>query len=184
MENYIRTYQKKFSDDECSGMVNWFEVQDEHNYTEHTVLQGHRKFDEINLNKHREETMQTQLDIYDRFGRILETYKQDVKLHPKAWPEESKWEEIRLKRYKANSGNFLNHVDVGNHDSARRFLVVFLYLNTVEKGGETEFPTFDLKVSAERGKVLVFPSTWTYLHRGNTPISNDKYILGSYLHYV
>ena len=52
------------------------------------------------------------------------------------------------------------------------------------KGGETEFPDLDLTISPECGKLLVFPSIWTYLHRGNVPISNDKYILGSYKHYV
>jgi hypothetical protein len=78
----------------------------------------------------------------------------------------------------------LDHVDVGDSISARRFLVFFLYLNDVAEGGETEFPDLDLTISPECGKLLVFPSIWTYLHRGNVPISNDKYILGSYKHYV
>ena len=81
-------------------------------------------------------------------------------------------------------GNFLDHVDVGSLDSAMRFLVLFVYLNDVEEGGETEFPELDLTVTPKCGTMLLFPSTWTYLHRGNTPISNDKYLLGSYLHYV
>ena len=93
------------------------------------------------------------------------------------------------KKYELNGidpgiGNFLDHVDVGDYISARRFLVFFVYLNDVKEGGETEFPTLDLQVSPECGTILVFPATWTFLHRGNTPISNDKYILGSYKHYV
>ena len=78
----------------------------------------------------------------------------------------------------------MDHVDVGSYDSAMRFLVLFVYLNDVEEGGGTEFPELDLTVTPKCGTMLLFPSTWTYLHRGNTPISNDKYILGSYLHYV
>ncbi len=42
----------------------------------------------------------------------------------------------------------------------------------------------DVKVSAEYGKVLVFPATWEFIHRGNAPVGQEKYILGSYLHYV
>ena len=79
---------------------------------------------------------------------------------------------------------FLDHVDVGDYESARRFLVFFVYLNNVVVGGETEFVSLDLKVSAECGKVLVFPATWEFIHRGNAPVGQDKYILGSYLHYV
>ena len=88
-----------------------------------------------------------------------------------------------MKKYERDSSFFLDHVDVGNYESARRFLVFFVYLNDVAVGGETEFVSLDLKVSAECGKVLVFPPTWQYRHAGKSPVSNDKYIVGTYLHY-
>ena len=184
MERWIKTYPKIFSKEECTGLIEWFEVLDESNQLVHTKLEGHREFDEVNLNDFREQSLKVQLDVYKRFDDILEKYKQDVKIHKKALPEKSAWEEIRIKRYRAGRGNFLDHVDVGDYISARRFLVFFVYLNDVTEGGETEFPTFDLQVSPECGTILVFPATWTFLHRGNVPISNDKYILGSYKHYV
>ena len=184
MEKWIKTYPKIFSKEECAGLIEWFEILDESKQLVHTKLEGHREFDEVNLNDFREQTLKMQLDVYKRFDDILERYKQDVKVHKKALPEKSAWEEIRIKRYRTGVGNFLDHVDVGDSISARRFLVFFVYLNDVDFGGETEFPTFDLQVSPECGTILVFPSTWTFLHRGNVPISNDKYILGSYKHYV
>ena len=184
MEKWIQTYPKIFSKEECTGLIEWFELLDESNQLTQTKLEGHREFDEVNLNDFREQSLKVQLDVYKRFDDILEKYKQDVKVHKKALPEKSAWEEIRIKRYRAGRGNFLDHVDVGNYISARRFLVFFVYLNNVAEGGETEFPTLDLQVSPECGTILVFPATWTFLHRGNVPISNDKYILGSYKHYV
>ena len=184
MEKWIKTYPKIFSKEECAGLIEWFEILDESKQLVHTKLEGHREFDEVNLNDFREQSLKVQLDVYKRFDDILEKYKQDVKVHKKALPEKSAWEEIRIKRYRAGRGNFLDHVDVGDYISARRFLVFFVYLNNVVEGGETEFPTLDLQVSPECGTILVFPATWTFLHRGNVPISNDKYILGSYKHYV
>ena len=184
MEKWIKTYPKMFSKEECAGLIEWFEILDENNQLVQTKLEGHREFDEVNLNNFREQTLKMQLDVYKRFDDILEKYKKDVKVHEKALPEKSAWEELRIKRYRAGIGNFLDHVDVGDSISARRFLVFFLYLNDVAEGGETEFPDLDLTISPECGKLLVFPSIWTYLHRGNVPISNDKYILGSYKHYV
>jgi len=184
MEKWIKTYPKIFSKEECAGLIEWFEILDESKQLVQTKLEGHREFDEVNLNNFREQTLKMQLDVYKRFDDILEKYKQDVKVHEKALPEKSAWEELRIKRYRAGIGNFLDHVDVGDSISARRFLVFFLYLNDVAEGGETEFPDLDLTISPECGKLLVFPSIWTYLHRGNVPISNDKYILGSYKHYV
>ena len=184
MEKYIKTYPKIFSKQECDGFIDYFELQDKNNNLTHTELEGHRHFDEINLNNFPKETYETQLAIYDRFKYVLQQYKEETGLHEHAWPENFRFEEIRLKRYAVDRGNFLDHVDVGSLDSAMRFLVLFVYLNNVEEGGETEFPDLDLTISPECGTMLLFPSTWTYLHRGNTPISNDKYILGSYLHYV
>ena len=184
MEKWIKTYPKIFSKEECAGLIEWFEILDENNQLVQTKLEGHREFDEVNLNNFREQTLKMQLDVYKRFDGILEKYKQDVKLHEKAFPEKSAWEELRIKRYRTGIGNFLDHVDVGDSISARRFLVFFVYLNDVTEGGETEFPTLDLTISPVCGTILVFPSLWTFLHRGNVPISNDKYILGSYKHYV
>ena len=184
MEKWIKTYPKILSKEECAELIKWFEILDESNQLVQTKLEGHREFDEVNLNDFREQSLKMQLDVYKRFDDILEKYKQDVKVHKKALPEKSAWEEIRIKRYRAGRGNFLDHVDVGDYISARRFLVFFIYLNNVTEGGETEFPTLDLQVSPECGTILVFPATWTFLHRGNVPISNDKYILGSYKHYV
>ena len=184
MERWIKTYPKIFSKEECAGLIEWFEILDESKQLVHTKLEGHREFDEVNLNDFREQTLKMQLDVYKRFDDIFEKYKQDVKIHKKALPEKSAWEEIRIKRYRTGVGNFLDHVDVGDSISARRFLVFFVYLNDVDFGGETEFPTLDLTISPVCGTMLEFPSTWTFLHRGNVPISNDKYILGSYKHYV
>ena len=184
MEKWIKTYPKMFSKEGCDGLIEWFEILDESNQLVQTKLEGHREFDEVNLNDFREQSLKMQLDVYKRFDDILEKYKQDVNVHKKALPEKSAWEELRIKRYRTDVGNFLDHVDVGDSISARRFLVFFVYLNNVDFGGETEFPDLDLTISPECGKLLVFPSIWTFLHRGNIPISNDKYILGSYKHYV
>ena len=184
MEKWIKTYPKIFSKEECAGLIEWFEILDESKQLVHTKLEGHREFDEVNLNDFREQTLKMQLDVYKRFDDILERYKQDVKIHKKALPEKSAWEELRIKRYRSGVGNFLDHVDVGDSISARRFLVFFVYLNDVDFGGETEFPELNLTISPVCGTLLAFPSTWTFLHRGNVPISNDKYILGSYKHYV
>ena len=184
MERWIKTYPKIFSKEECAGLIEWFEILDESKQLVHTKLEGHREFDEVNLNDFREQSLNVQLDVYKRFDDIIKKYNKDVKVHKKALPEKSGWEELRIKRYKAGIGNFLDHVDTGDSISARRFLVFFVYLNDVDFGGETEFPELNLTISPVCGTILVFPSTWTFLHRGNVPISNDKYILGSYKHYV
>ena len=56
-------------------------------------------------------------------------------------------------------------------------LIFLLYLNDVEEGGETEFLQGEYIVKPEVGKMVIFPSCWTFPHSGKIPISSDKYIL-------
>ena len=64
---------------------------------------------------------------------------QDCEVTDKMFPQQYAYEMYRMKRYEPNGvDEFHDHVDVGNHESAKRFLVFFLYLNEPQ-GGETDF---------------------------------------------
>lgn len=65
---------------------------------------------------------------------------------------------------------------------AHRFLTFLWYLNDVGEGGETEFSTGE-KIKPEEGKILLFPSTWTYTHRSLTNKDRPKYILIGWLYH-
>ena len=56
-----------------------------------------------------------------------------------------------------------------------RMLTYMWYLNTVKHGGYTEFHD-GKKVYPERGKLLLFPATWEYVHRGFPPCYQSKYV--------
>lgn len=69
------------------------------------------------------------------------------------------------------------HIDGGSHDFSQRQLVALWYLNDVEgPGGETEFLFQDIKVTPERGKLVLFPPFWTHEHRAVTVEKGNKYI--------
>ena len=56
-----------------------------------------------------------------------------------------------------------------------RVLTYLWYLNDVHEDGYTEFSN-GMKIQPEEGKLLIFPATWTYIHRGYPPKSETKYI--------
>mgnify|MGYP003109521274 CR=1 FL=1 len=64
-----------------------------------------------------------------------------------------------------------------------RFLVWTIFLNDVDEGGETEFLYKNTRVPAKQGSLCLFPSDWTHLHRGNPPISNEKWIMTGWYEY-
>ena len=63
-----------------------------------------------------------------------------------------------------------------NSLTKRRFLVWSIFLNDVEEGGELEFLNYPVRVKPKKGSMVLFPPYFTHLHRGNPPISNNKYI--------
>lgn len=77
-----------------------------------------------------------------------------------------------------STASYAWHYD-GSPGCTGDFLLMIAYLSTPEKGGETEFIYNNRKVKPERGKVIAFPASWTYPHRGNQVISGNKYILTS-----
>lgn len=81
-----------------------------------------------------------------------------------------------IQKYIKGDGFYKWHNDfsIGSEKSCRIITFLF-YLNDVEEGGETYF--YNGKIKPETGKLLLFPATWTYNHKGNMPISNDKYII-------
>ena len=52
-----------------------------------------------------------------------------------------------------------------------------IYLNDVEEGGETEWLYQQLKIKPKKNTAVIWPGSFTHLHRGNPPISGTKYIL-------
>jgi hypothetical protein len=90
---------------------------------------------------------------------------------------------IQMQRYTKQKGRYVYHQDFSADWTNKKYRVItFLwYLNDVYEGGETEFWT-TYKVKPEAGKLLFFPATWTYPHRGMMPISNDKYIITGWLY--
>ena len=88
---------------------------------------------------------------------------------------------IYFTKYNKNVGFYTFHNDFNiDVQNGYRFLTFIWYINDVPIGGETEFIN-GTKILPKQGKLLLFPSTWTYVHRGNIPISSDKYIIVGWL---
>ena len=67
------------------------------------------------------------------------------------------------------------------YEFGNRMFVSMFYLNDVEYGGRTVFPYSRSTIKAETGKHLSFPCMWPYVHYAQTPESDDKYIVTTWL---
>jgi len=80
-----------------------------------------------------------------------------------------------IMKYEKDKGFYNIHVDNFSFASSMRVISAVIYLNDVREGGETYFTEFDIKCKPEMGKILLFPSGFSYPHTALTPVSNTKY---------
>lgn len=186
--SYVRVYDNILPKLFCKNTVQKFENQVEQQ--KNVVFDGHRSFTEINLNQN-EATWKQEIDfLMSSAQQAVIEYKKNVGIDEMSWPAEYGFEEFRMKRYLPNDKDEIQfHVDVESHESARRFLVFFWYLNDVFEGGETMFQLNKtvppkIKVQPREGRLLMFPPLWTHPHIASRPKDSNKYIIGSYLHYL
>ena len=71
---------------------------------------------------------------------------------------------------------------IWHHDQTKSRLVTFIwYLNDVKDGGYTEFID-GTRIQPEAGKLIIFPATWDFLHRGVSPKTETKYLCTGWVH--
>jgi hypothetical protein len=90
----------------------------------------------------------------------------------------------RIQKTEIGEGYHVWHYEKSSLETSSRMLTVILYLNDVEEGGETEFHYIPKRVKAKAGRLVIFPCDFTHTHKGNSPLSNEKYIITTWSHYI
>lgn len=93
---------------------------------------------------------------------------------------------VNVQRYQREVGGYPHwHSEQfpqrGSYEALHRVVLYMYYLNDVEVGGETEFYYQKRKIKPCKGTMVIAPAGFTHSHRGNTPISDDKYIATSWI---
>ncbi|MDB9910549.1 2OG-Fe(II) oxygenase [Flavobacteriaceae bacterium] len=99
-----------------------------------------------------------------------------------AFVEELKYTSLKIQKTLPTQGYHRWHIEhQKGYDNEARALVFSIYLNDVEDGGETEFLHFSQRIKPKTGRIVIWPSGFPYVHRGNPPLSGVKYLLTSWL---
>ena len=187
INNFIGVYDNYITKEECNKAIQLFEIQHKFNNTinricgeEASVL--HKQDQQFfatpnNLDVWWEElkTMVFNFDLawnhYAQFTGAKETYR--VPFY---------FTNLKIQKTLPAEGYHVWHVEHGRgFDNEPRAFVFSIYLNDVEEGGETEFLNFSKRVKPKTGRIVIWPAGFPYVHRGNPPLSGEKYILTSWM---
>jgi prolyl 4-hydroxylase len=175
LAEHIRVFDGALSAECCQTLIDRFESSIDH---ENCQLESGYSFCQLNVTQKWPDQNQILVPIFlSYFNRY------QAAVNARFWPPKFCFEQLRMKRYLPNGRDlFPLHVDVMGHVAARRFMTAILYLNAGD-GGETVFPSLDMSIAPEPGKLLAFPPLWLFPHAGLPPKSSPKYILHTYLCY-
>lgn len=181
--DFLMGVQNALPDDVCKRLIDKFEEHPE----EETVQRDTDvyKFRELEITNLDEFQSERNILVHSASG-LLKHYKKEMDV--KFFPENFVLEGLRIKKYNPHD-QFDWHVDVGDADSCRRFMVIFWYLNDVDVGGHTAFDWSNddenaIIIEPKQGSALMFPPMWMFPHKGEPPMSGPKYIVSTYAHYI
>lgn len=177
---YIFTIQESLSKSICEEIIERFEEQS--NKREGRTFEGVNKDKKNTTDFHLGEDMSQWKDIdkvlYNELNKAIKNYidhlNKDIQIFYYSTMNDKGFQ---IQKYDKGEGHYVFHNDsIIYSDSTYRVFTYLWYLNTIEEGGETDFGIKGL-VKPEAGKLILFPSCWTYPHAGKIPISSDKYII-------
>jgi len=86
--------------------------------------------------------------------------------------------DIKMQKTRPGGGYHHFHYESSDISCGMRELVWAIYLNDVPEGeGETEFLYQRKRIKPTAGTVVIWPAGMTHVHKGNTVLTQDKYIL-------
>jgi prolyl 4-hydroxylase len=179
INHFIRVYDQIISDQLVEEMIE--HLHNRCNYVDSDFLRRH----EVSVY---DPNMIEKIKGLSRL--VYEKYKQDIGMVGSNLFQCNHLESPVIAQYQPSNKSlenkkehFHDHADCWHFDSGTRVISMIYYLNDVLEGGETHFTQLGQSIQPKKGRVLVFPSNFIYMHRANPPISNNKYVCICWIHF-
>tara|TARA_R110000803_G_scaffold57659_1_gene115669 strand:+ start:622 stop:1215 length:594 start_codon:yes stop_codon:yes gene_type:complete len=187
IDNFIGVYDNYILPEECKKIINMYEAQNKFNNTVNRIGSESSSI----LDKQDQQLFMNggNLDIWWEdlkivilnFDLALKHYLENTGAK-ETYKSPLQYTSLKIQKTLPTEGYHVWHIEhqKGFNNEARA-LVFSIYLNDVEDGGETEFLHFSKRVKPKTGRIVIWPSGFPYLHRGNPPLSGKKYLLTSWM---
>lgn len=194
IDNFIGVFDNALSKEHCEELIKVYEDSVELNYAISRKDMGKEKIYQDNNLVFVGSKTHVKDDIF--FDAVQPPVQQFVNLAWTSYEEYAKkygvltslashrfYDSIKIQKTKPSEGYHVWHCEHDNRNNGSRLLLVMVYLNDVEEGGETEFLYQSRRVKPKQGTMVICPSSFTHTHRGNPPLTGDKYMINGWIEY-
>ena len=188
INNFIGVYDNYITPEECDKAIKLFEDQNKFNKTFNRLSSEKTNI----LNKQDQQFFANQENInvwWQELKSMMVNYEIAFRHYVSNTGAQTAYDNnsfhftnVKIQKTLPTEGYHVWHIEHGlGYENEARAFVYSIYLNDVEEGGETEFLHFSKRVKAKKGRIVIWPAAFPYVHRGNPPLSGEKYILTSWM---
>jgi|TARA_R100001510_G_C7619766_1_gene180961 hypothetical protein len=187
IENFIGIYDNYILPEECDRAIKLFDDQQKFNNT--VNRQTFENAPSLNKKDNQFFANGENIDIWwaelksmmVNFDMAFKHYS-DTTGAQEAYSQEFHYSVMKIQKTLPTEGYHVWHIEHNlGFDNESRAFVFTIYLNDVKEGGETEFLHFSKRVKPKKGRIVIWPAAFPYIHRGNPPLSGKKYIVTSWM---
>lgn len=186
IDNFIGVYDGYITPEECDKAIKLYEAEDKLKKTFSRIgfegssiieKQDQQYFATAgNLNIWWEDLKPIMVNFDQAFRHYIKATGADVICG------EFHYTSLKIQKTLPTEGYHIWHIEhCAGYENEARSMVFSVYLNDVEEGGETEFLHFSKRVKPKKGRIVIWPAGFPYVHRGNPPLSGKKYIVTSWM---
>ena len=193
INDFIGVFDGVFEKEYCDDLINKFEFYSTINKTQRRVEDGYNPVNADNnvyfIMRNLQgdtQTMMAGFTFLETFNiKLWECYDLYVKKYGviKNLGRHQLNPDVKIQKTLPSEGYHVWHCEHGDIKTSTRVILVMLYLNDVEEGGETEFLYQSRRIEPKMGRLVFCPAFFTHTHRGNPPLKGSKYMMNGWLQY-
>ena len=189
--NDVGIFDHFLSDDECDHFIELFKNKEKNGF-------AYNRQDSEGVDASIKADTSISINVYEEFQGLPQekvdsliknfwdnAFKQYAKKYPTLTKRRYDLKGFKIQKTIPGEGYHVWHDEhqLSYLDSSR-VLTYIIYLNDGFAGGETELLSKNMRITPKKGTLAVFPCNYTHAHRGNPPLTGEKYILTGWVHEV
>ena len=193
INDFIGVFDGVFEKEYCDDLINKFEFYSTINKTQRRAEDGYNPVNADNnvyfIMRNLQgdtQTMMANFTFLETFNiKLWECYDLYIKKYGviKNLGRHQLNPDVKIQKTLPSEGFHVWHCEHGDIKTSTRVILVMLYLNDVEEGGETEFLYQSRRIEPKMGRLVFCPAFFTHTHRGNPQLKGSKYMMNGWLQY-